>query len=86
MPTVWWFRPVSSAALVGAQSAVVWKRVNSRPGAASRSAVGVLMAPPKLEAAPKPMSSSRMIKTLGDPAGGRASSIGGKTVSGSLAS
>ena len=27
MPTEWWLRPVSSAARVGEQSAVVWKRV-----------------------------------------------------------
>ena len=27
MPTEWWFRPDSSAARVGAQSAVVWKRL-----------------------------------------------------------
>ena len=27
MPTVWWLRPVSMAARVGAQSAVVWKRL-----------------------------------------------------------
>ena len=27
IPTEWWLRPVSSAARVGAHSAVVWKRV-----------------------------------------------------------
>src|SRR5881227_1749549 len=27
IPTAWWLRPVSSAARVGEQSAVVWKRV-----------------------------------------------------------
>ncbi len=27
IPTVWWLRPDSSAALVGEHSAVVWKRV-----------------------------------------------------------
>ena len=27
MPTEWWLRPLSSAARVGAQSAVVWKRL-----------------------------------------------------------
>jgi hypothetical protein len=34
-------RPVSSAARVGAQSAVVWKRLNFNPRPANRSAVGV---------------------------------------------
>ena len=27
IPTEWWLRPVSSACLVGAHSAVVWKRL-----------------------------------------------------------
>ena len=31
MPTEWWLRPVSSAARVGEQSAVVWKRLYLRP-------------------------------------------------------
>ncbi len=37
MPTAWWLRPVSSAARVGEQSAVVWKRLNLQPAPASRS-------------------------------------------------
>src|SRR6187200_2363238 len=41
MPTVWWFRPVRRACLVGEHSAVVWKRLYFRPPAARRSAVGV---------------------------------------------
>ena len=41
MPTVWWLRPESSAARVGEQSAVVWKRLNFSPSPARRSAVGV---------------------------------------------
>ena len=86
MPTVWWFRPVSRAARVGAHSAVVWNRLREIPPAANRSAVGVLTAPPNAEDAPKPMSSSRTMRTLGAPAGGRVSVMGGKAVSGSLAS
>ncbi len=31
MPLEWWLRPVSSAARVGPQMAVVWKRVKRRP-------------------------------------------------------
>ena len=27
IPTEWWLRPISSACRVGAQSAVVWKRL-----------------------------------------------------------
>ena len=86
MPTEWWLRPVSSAWRVGEQSAVVWKRVYLRPLAASRSAVGVLIGPPKALEAPKPTSSIRTTSTLGAPAGGRSGSIGGKLVAGSLAS
>jgi uncharacterized protein len=41
IPTEWWLRPVNRAARVGAHSAVVWKRLNLRPSAARRSAVGV---------------------------------------------
>jgi hypothetical protein len=41
MPTVWWLRPLSSAARVGEHSAVVWNRVNFRPPAASFSKFGV---------------------------------------------
>ena len=40
-------RPVSIACRVGAHSAVVWKRLNFRPPAASRSAVGVLHGTPE---------------------------------------
>src|SRR3954447_4881954 len=39
MPLVWWLRPVSSAARVGEQSAVVWKFENRSPPAASASNV-----------------------------------------------
>ena len=86
MPTAWWLRPVSRAWRVGEQSAVVWKRVYFRPPAARRSAVGMLTGPPKALEAPKPTSSSSTTSTFGAPAGGRSGSIGGKPVSGSLAS
>ena len=77
MPTEWWLRPQSSAARVGAHSAVVWKRVYFRPPAASRSAVGVWHGPPKALEAPKPTSSIRKTSTLGAPGGGRSGVIGG---------
>jgi hypothetical protein len=86
MPTAWWLRPESSAARVGEQSAVVWKRVYFRPVAASRSALGVRHGPPNALDAPKPTSSSRTISTLGAPVGGRSGRIGGNFVSGSFAS
>src|SRR6476469_10353159 len=86
MPTVWWLRPDSRAARVGAHSAVVWNRLYFSPPAASRSAVGVSQGPPKALEAAKPTSSSRMTSTLGAPAGGRIGSIGGNDASGSLAS
>ena len=72
MPTWWWLRPLSRAARVGEQSAVVWKREYFRPVAASRSAVGVCTGPPKALDAPKPTSSSRITSTFGACAGGRA--------------
>jgi hypothetical protein len=77
IPTEWWLRPVSRAWRVGAHSAVVWKRLNRRPPAARRSAVGVSHGPPNALDAPKPTSSSRTISTFGAPAGGRSGSIGG---------
>src|SRR6186713_3295524 len=86
IPTVWWLRPVSKAARVGAQSAVVWKRLYLRPFPARRSAVGVAQGPPNALEAPNPTSSSSTTSTLGAPAGGRRGSIGGNVASGSLAS
>ena len=65
IPTVWWLRPVSRAARVGAHSAVVWNRLYFRPFAASRSAVGVAHGPPKALDAAKPTSSSKMTSTFG---------------------
>ena len=86
MPTAWWLRAVSSAARVGEHRAVVWNRLNRRPLAASRSAAGVWQGPPKVVDDPNPASSIMITRTLGAPSGGRSGSIGGKVVSGSLAS
>ena len=86
IPTVWWLRPDSRAARVGAHSAVVWKRLYFRPFPASRSAVGVAHGPPNALEAAKPTSSSKMTSTLGAPAGGWSGSIAGNDASGSLAS
>src|SRR3954452_22615113 len=86
IPTEWWFRPVSSAGRVGAQSALVWTRLHRSPPAANRSAVGVWHGPPNVLAAPKPTSSRSTISTFGAPDGGSNGSIGGYEVSGSLAS
>src|SRR3954447_13838698 len=86
IPTEWWFRPLSMAARVGAQSAVVWKRLYFRPPAASRSALGVAHGPPNALAAPNPVSSMRTMSTFGAPSGGSKGSIGGYAVLGSLAS
>ena len=65
---------------------MVWNRVCFRPAAARRSAVGVLMGPPKALEAPNPQSSISTTRTFGAPAGGRRGSIGGNLESGSLAS
>ena len=86
MPTEWWLRPVSSAARVGEQSAVVWKRVKRRPPRASRSKLGVWQGPPNALEAPNPASSIRINSTLGAPFGGRSGPMGGNLASGSLAS
>jgi hypothetical protein len=84
--TEWWLRPDSSAARVGAHSAVVWNRVYRKPPAANRSAVGVSTGPPNALEAPKPTSSSKTTRTFGAPSGGNKGSIGGYDVSGSFAS
>ena len=86
MPTEWWLRPERSAARVGEQSAVVWKRLNLSPAPARRSAVGVWQGPPKALELPKPASSIRTIRTFGAPAGGRSGSIGANFAFGSFAS
>src|SRR5207342_2469696 len=86
IPTVWWLRPVRSAARVGAQSAVVWKRLYLRPCPARRSAVGVAHGPPNALEAANPTSSRRMTRTFGAPTGGRSGSIGGNFAAGSFAS
>src|SRR6478736_6745441 len=85
-PTVWWLRPDSNAARVGAQRAVVWKRLYFRPFPANRPAVGVAHGPPNALDAAKPTSSSKMTSTFGAPAGGRSGSIAGNAASASFAS
>jgi hypothetical protein len=69
MPNVWWLRPLSSAARVGEQSAVVWNRVYLSPVAASRSAFGVCTGPPNALDAPKPTSSSSTSRSSCGPSG-----------------
>ena len=86
MPTVWWLRPLSSAARVGEHKAVVWNRLSFSPPAARRSALGVAHGPPNALAEPNPASSMRTTRTFGAPAGGRSSSMGANEVSGSFAS
>src|SRR6185436_8212630 len=86
IPTVWWLRPLSNAARVGEQSAVVWNRVYLSPFPASRSAFGVLIGPPKALEAPNPTSSRRTIRTFGAFSGARTGAIGANLLSGSLAS
>src|SRR3954452_10076805 len=86
IPTVWWLRPDSNAARVGAHNAVAWKRLYFRRFPASRSAVGVAHGPPNALDAAKPTSSSNTTSTFGAPAGGRSGSIAGNDASGSLAS
>src|SRR5215471_13410765 len=69
IPTLWWLRPVRSAARVGEHSAVVWNSLYLKPLFAKRSRVGVAIDPPKVLAAPKPVSSVMMSKTFGAPCG-----------------
>src|SRR5262245_47370720 len=66
---LWWLRPVMSAARVGEQRAVVWKRLYFRPLAASLSKFGVGIGPPNVLDAPKPTSSVMMSSTFGAPLG-----------------
>ena len=74
---VWWLRPVSRAVRVGEQSAVVWNWLKRIPSLASRSAVGMRIGPPKALGMPKPMSSMRMMSTLGAPSDAFSSKRGG---------
>ncbi len=67
--TVWWLRPVSSAARDGEHNAVVWNWLYSSPSAASRSAVGILTRPPFTLGQPNPTSSSRISRMFGAPSG-----------------
>src|SRR3954465_10902898 len=86
MLTLWWLRPVSIAARVGAHNAVVWNRVNLSPAAARRSAFGAAHGPPKALEAPKPRSSIKTIRTFGASGGGRIGTIGSNDEFGSFAS
>ncbi len=74
---VWWLRPLSRAVRVGEQRAVVWNWLKRSPSLASLSAVGMWMGPPKALGMPKPMSSMRMMSTLGAPLGAFTSKRGG---------
>ena len=69
-PTEWWLRPVISAARLGEQSAVEFMFVYRSPTLASRSSAGVGITPPKVLAAPKPVSSVMISRMLGAPLGG----------------
>src|SRR5215475_14671366 len=69
MPTLWWLRPVRSAARVGEHSAVVWNWLYLKPLFAKRSRVGVGIGPPKVLDAPKPVSSVMISKIFGAPFG-----------------
>src|SRR5499426_1376595 len=69
MPALWWLRPVRSAARVGEHSAVVWNWLYRSPLLATRSRFGVGIGPPKVLAAPKPVSSVMISRTLGAPLG-----------------
>src|SRR5262245_18043206 len=69
MPALWWLRPVRSAVRVGEHSAVVWNWLYRSPLLATRSRVGVGIGPPKVLAAPKPVSSVMMSRTFGAPSG-----------------
>ena len=60
------------------------KAGDTLPSIASK--FGVSHGPPNVEAAPKPTSSMRTIRTFGAPSGGRSGAIGGNLASGSLAS
>ncbi len=51
-PTRCWLRPVSSAARVGEQTAVTWKRLYVRPICWTRVKAGVLTGPPNVSGAP----------------------------------
>src|SRR5215469_3790742 len=58
------------AARLGEQRAVEFMFVYRRPILASRSSAGVGITPPKVLAAPKPVSSVMISRTFGAPLGG----------------
>src|ERR1700689_101312 len=65
IPTLWWFRPVRSAARVGEQSGVTWKFEKRRPPAASLSMFGVTRSEPKQLKWENPRSSIRITRMFG---------------------
>jgi len=76
MPQLWWLRPVSSACRVGAQIAVVWKRMYLRPRAASFShwaLAGTAKGARRAEAGCRRQDDQH----VGGPLGGRSGSISG---------
>ena len=76
IPTVVWLRPVSSAARVDEQIAVVWNCVYRSPPSHNRFNVGISIGPPNGSSAPKPMSSHTMNRTFGAPSGAFGCSYG----------
>ena len=86
MPTEWWLRPLSSAARVGEQSAVVWKRVYFK--AVGRQPLERRRVAGPAERARRPEADvvDQDDQDVGRAFGGRSGSIGGNLVSGSLAS
>ena len=69
IPTLLGFRPVSRAARLGEQRAVVWNCVYRRPRSAIRFRLGMATRPPYESQVPKPVSSQTTNSTLGAPAG-----------------
>jgi len=70
---VWWFLPVSSAALVGEHIAVTCRPLYRRPRSAIRVQFGVAIGPPNVDGCPNPASSISTSKMFGAPAGGSTS-------------
>ena len=65
MPTVVALRPVSSEALVGEHSAVVWNCDSRTPRSAMRVIVGISTKPPKQSQVAMPVSSHTRYRMLG---------------------
>src|SRR5208282_6907940 len=64
---------------VGEQIAVVWNCVYLSPPSASRCIVGVSIGPPNGDSAPNPVSSHKMNRTFGAPAGAFGCSYGSQS-------